>query len=713
MGDPQSADPDLHFRLNYRTGEGDVHHDAVPFMLTIPKTTAQHGPPFPVAYWYHGTGLEDLEMVAHAGLYARQGIALASFDAPGHGLALSKGQRIVLEALVKGACLGPGATAMEASRAIDLNGDGAGDSGGLVWSAHMLHTRDGVRQTVVDGMQLIRVLKSFDGKTRSGQDYNGDGNPNDDLAGDFNGDGIVDLGGPAAAYFSSGGSFGGLVAQMHGAIDPSIVASAPVSGAGGMVTVALRSKLTPAPVLEQVMGPLVVALPSSARPPLASGQQTQCTGDELSVRWVVDDLRNSHEVEIACLAPTELASGMTVVVTNERSQERRCARTAGDGTFRVALPSTADDAVDIQVYRIPDAVDAYGSSCNPVPGAPLGRRISTWEQSAPFYTPVAIEGLTCPIDAGCAQFREAYYPVGSPLVAPQTGYGLPRQTPDFRRLMNLAQAALDPGDPINFAKLYVLAPPQDPDGLPMPPRPLLDVHTVGDPIVPTGMGMAFSRAAGALPFLPPAAADEMPEYADWATPQELWDEWGGRSPDQVMIDRYEIEGLPRLERTPLPPGCGVNYQTPVTKTCSSPPPNDAATCAQVVADGDYLGQNTQNILPNHPNPPLRLARLAARASSTAQLSSTWAPRIQGVPFAADGKWQPTQALLGMLNAYLQPLGQHDWSIGDTCQLWNGTTYMDNLLVRFFSTRGQDLYFLSHATSHECLATGTCPFYEGP
>src|SRR5262249_12619545 len=156
------------------------------------------------------------------------------------------------------------------------------------------------------------------------------------------------------------------------------------------------------------------------------------------------------------------------------------------------------------------------------------------------------EGLACTASAGCQQFREDFYPVGSPLVAPQEGLGLERQTPDFRRLMNLAQAALDPGDPINFARLYAIAPPRDPAGQPMPPRPLVDVRTVGDYLVPTGNGRAFSRAAGALPFLQPAAAEAMPELAEWATPRELWEAWSERSPDRVLVDTYEMEGVARF-----------------------------------------------------------------------------------------------------------------------------------------------------------------------
>jgi hypothetical protein len=358
-------------------------------------------------------------------------------------------------------------------------------------------------------------------------------------------------------------------------------------------------------------------------------------------------------------------------------------------------------------------VDSY-ATCNVVEGTPLVREVNTWEQAATTFSAVATAGLTCTSSTGCQQYWQTFYPVGSTLVAPQEGLGYTRQSPDFRKLMNLAQAALDPADPINFAKLYMLAPPADMFGHPMPPRAILDVHTVGDFLVPTATGMAFSRAAGALPFLPPTAADTLPAFADWATPQALWDGWGGRSPDQAMIDNYEMEGVARMMRTPLPAGCGVNYVSPTTSSCDSPPASDASTCSQVLSDGDYLGQSMQRIFLQPPvSPPLRLARLTKRASSSAALGAVWAPRIQGVPLGADGTWTPNAPLVGMLNAYLDPLGDHDWSLGDPCQAWDGTTYMDDLLVHYFATGGEDLYYLSHAMSHECLATQTCPFMQPP
>jgi hypothetical protein len=240
------------------------------------------------------------------------------------------------------------------------------------------------------------------------------------------------------------------------------------------------------------------------------------------------------------------------------------------------------------------------------------------------------------------------------------------------------------------------------------------VHTVGDYLVPTATGMTFSRAAGLLPFLPPSAADTLPEYADYATPAALYQAWGGRSPDRVMIDDHETEGLSRLERTPLPAGCGVNYVSPTTASCDMPPPDDATTCAQTLFDGDYLGESMQGIGQAHLLPPMRLARLAdKRASGSAQLDAVWAPRIQGAPFSADGSWMAGPPVAGMINAYLEPLGDHDWGFGDVCQAWDGVSYMDELLAHYFATHGQDVYYLTHATTHECLATQSCAFLPSP
>jgi hypothetical protein len=400
---------------------------------------------------------------------------------------------------------------------------------------------------------------------------------------------------------------------------------------------------------------------------------------------------------------------MTVLVRDSTNGELRCSRTGAGGTFRVALPVSVSDVVSIQVLGEPDAVDSY-ATCNTVEGAPVGRAIVTWEQAATSYTPVATVGLTCTSTAGCAQFRQTFYPVGSQLVAPQEGLGLLRQTPDFRQILTLSQAALDPADPFNYARYYMLRSLPALDGTPSAPRPLLVATTAGDNEVTTASGLAFARAAGALPFLPPGAVTTMPEYADYATPQALWDAFGGQSPNQLLIANGQMEGVARLGRTPGM-ACGINYVS--SPTCNTPPTTSAAICADTLYDADWLGQQLDDYGQQHAMTPLRMARLAStHAVDAVSLATAWSPRLQGVPFANDdAAWTPGPPLVASVTAYLDPQGQHDWSVGDPCQAWDGTTYMDNLLAHFFATGGQDVYYLSHPMTHACLADTSCPWFQ--
>ena len=700
IGDPASTDPYDHFHANFITGDAELHTDTGHFWISVPKKSAGAQQPFPLAFWHHGTTLFDTEMFIHAGRYARNGLALASMDSPGHGLYLTPGDAFFLRALLGGACLEPFTNGVDSGRDIDLNGDGVPDSGGLIWSAHVMRTRDNVRQAVVDAMQLTRILASFDGKTLSDQDYNGDGVLND-LAGDFNGDGVVDVAGVGEPIYASGGSLGGIVSMIQGTLDPQVVAAAPVSGGASFQDIAMRGVVTPTPVLEQVLGPIIFAVPATSR------SDSACTSDQSTVRWYVNDLFNTRELEIACLDPSELDVGMTVLVRNANNGKIGCARTGAGGAFRVPIPVSVGDSIAIQVLGAPDAVDSY-KTCNSLPGAPVGRAITTWEQAATSYTPVATAGLNCPSSAGCQQYRETFYPVGSGLVAPQEGLGLMRQTPTFRQLVNLTQAALDPADPMNYARYYMLRSLPQLDGTPTPPRPVLVSTTAGDNEVTTATGLAFARVAGALPFLPPGAVTSMPDYADYATPQALWDALGGESPNQVLIDHWEMEGVGRLGRTPVV-SCGNDYAA--SATCTSPPSVSPGTCADTLFDADWLGETLDTYSQPHEIPPLRLARLASTHSvDPVSLAQAWSPRLQGVPFAADGAWTPNQPLVASVTAYLDPTGQHDWSVGDPCQSWDGTTYMDNLLGHFFGTGGQDLYYLSHPSSHACLANTSCPFF---
>ena len=116
----------------------------------------------------------------------------------------------------------------------------------------------------------------------------------------------------------------------------------------------------------------------------------------------------------------------------------------------------------------------------------------------------------------------------------------------------------------------------------------------------------------------------------------------------------------------------------------------------------------------HPDVPLRLARAASRlvGSDTTSLAAAWEPRLRGVPFGPDESgWTRTDRVVGLLNHYLVPEGQHTWDVGDSCKKWDFATYGNALTAAFFASEGRDIYYLSHPKTHGCLVDGTCDFLK--
>jgi hypothetical protein len=716
VGDPASPDPYTQFNLNFQTGQGSVTTDQVHFWILVPKETQQFHQPFPVTFWEHGVTGADDEAFIYAGNFANQGIATIGIDMPEHGRYIPPSDASIATELLGASCLAPWITGIGSGRDHDLNYDGIPDSGGLWWTAHIFHTRDLVRQGALDMMNAVRILRSFDGIEKAGQDYNGNGDPTDDLAGDFDANGVPDLGGPSVKYYAAGESLGGIMSEIIGGIDPYIMATAPVSGGGGLASdVAPRSYGEADAVMLQVLSPLVLAMPSSDRPPVSGVNQTNCGPTQRTVRFFVNNLTGSQELEIACVDDADLGPNMTVVVSNLTSLDVRCARTLdAEGRLRIAFPASIGDTVDIQIYTKPDVIDSY-ATCNVVGSPPVGRHITTWEQAAITYSPESDTSITCPGQPAkgpnkCQQFFNMFYPVGSTLVAPQEGLGYLRNTPDFRRLMNLVQAGFDPADPINFAPYYMMRPNVGPDGTNLPPRALLGINTVGDGFVNISTGMTFARAAGALPFLPPSALESYPDYADYVTPAALYDQFNGQTAADLLIGNYEVEGIARLARTPSLTGmCGVNYVT--SSQCNSPPAAAPMQCEDELYDADWFAEGQDQYGQQHASIPLRLARDATQhATDPNTLNAAWGARIQGTPFTPDtSAW--SQPLVAVASGYMAPLGQHSFDAGNPCEGFDAPAYFDNTMARFFTSGGTDLYYLSHPTTHRCMASGTCPFLQ--
>ncbi len=701
LGDPKNEGEDEHFAVDMRTGKGRVGRDKVHFWMVVPKETEKHKQPFPISLVGHGYGGNSENVLTVGAEIARYGIAAMSIDMPNHGLDLKPAEEALVRAALLGLCYAPFGDGVFGGRHEDVNGDGQRDSGWWWWTSHLFHVRDNVRQGILDSMQATRILASFDGKAMSDQDFDGDGRPN--LAGDFDGNGVVDVGGPITA---TGGSLGGIITQILGSLDHQVKASAPIVGGGGLTDIGLRSYGVAESVLQQTLTPLVVALPTSDRANTKELRRTTCADGERTVRFIVNDARNSEEVELACLRSDELGPGMTVVVTNVATKEVRCGGTGEDGRFRVPIPASTDDRIDIQVYPRAHAVKSYGT-CELLPDVPVGRRIKTFERAAPTLKRTA-DDKSCEAEEGCTQFLDRFFTVGSPLVSPQDGLGLRRQSPLFRRFFGLGQVVLDGTDPVAFAPYYMLKPLVDPDGNVLPPRGVLNVPSVGDNFVATSSEITFGRAAGIVPFLPPDFADRFPEYRDYVTPAKLYADLGGKTPDAVLIDGYVTEGIARMNRFPAGPACKTNAVT--APDCPAPVPFTEEICKGALYDADWNGEGALPFDQQHPAVPLRLARRAdVRAVDGPSLDRSWEPRLVGAPFAETG-FTAGPPLLAQMHIYSTPLGNHAVE-GGVCTVWNPQRYMLNVVGQFLATQGTDVYYVTHPKTHRCMADSSCDIFK--
>jgi hypothetical protein len=738
LGDVNDVSPDTTIDANYQTGELRHSTDEVSFFIVVPKTTAEHKPPFPVAFYGHGYTGNSTEGLTFANDVARHGIASVLMNAPGHGLVLSEGDATLAKALFGGGCLTPFAKAFRINRVRNLNGsvDSEGkpiieevESGGDYWTAFPFHTRDMVRQAVIEQIMMVRLLRTFDGRE---MDWKGNGKPV--KAGDFDEDGTVDLGGPSVKYFAWGESLGGIISAVQGGVDPYLTATAPVAGGGALTDIAVRSFQggVVEAVQMRVMSPLVISVPAETRfdfvngadgkpvldkegrptvAPKSAQTKTRCDAGQRSIRFFVVELNKEREIEIGCTTEAELAEGMDVVVLDETNNEQRCAKVTkvasdfGDtAQFRIGVPATAGDKLQIAVFKPAagkvQAVASYGKNCSALPDATLTKQITTFEGIGDGK---CLDDSSGTVDAsGCVTTYESKtYKFGAPLVSPADGYGLRRQSPDFRKMLTFSQIALESADPITFAPFYYSKVKPDPDGNPSKPTAVLSINTIGDMNVPVNSGIGLARVHGAIPFLKPdnvAARD----YPDYVAPQKLMDLWGGKTPNRVLLENHVIEGIARLGRHPAGAKCAPNISSfEGCKGATAFP--DRSVCDHSLFDPENLSEGTIPFDPDHLPTPLRLARIAKHASE-GDLQTTWGPRVS-LP------WSPSGPLGATLQPFIVPQGVHGFDPPDPCKAWDDGAYLLNVLVHFFASEGTDLYYLSHPVTdptkpesdHRCAA----------
>jgi len=514
------------FEINLETGEAAHGPSRVTFLCSIPKETEEHKPPFPVMIYGHGFSGAPFEIFGFAGRYAQFGFALCGLDGVGHGIALPADEDIPYHELVP-MFLGPMGlltffNALKDARITDLDNDGAitsFDNGGDFWSWDVFHLRDNIRQSVVDHVQFIRILRSLGD---IGWDFDTNNNDKgDDLMGDWNGDGIVDMGGPDnESYPTWGQSMGGFNAQLLAAVEPTVKASTPISGGGGLIHVGIRSTNPGVPegALMPFIGPFVVFSP------LGDEQDT------VEIAFMINDQHREywdrprgwpHYYPVA--RTTAISPGDTVIVRNMiNGREIKAFRHPDGHGFRVSIAADALTATEKRpVLGLQDGdTQPVPVSCRPgtwtVPadgeGNPTGPAEcddGDLERALLFGDHISIEvrfGWDGPVKATIDRFQVpvtfqgSIFPEGAPLVALGTGMGRARNTPEFRKLMSVAAVIIEKGDPVAYARHYRKEDRLDfsYDDVDSPQANTIIYHSVGDPNTTVSGSLSLARGIGIL-----------------------------------------------------------------------------------------------------------------------------------------------------------------------------------------------------------------------
>ena len=167
---------------------------------------------WPVAIFGHGfTDTKDGAPTAVAGTLARNGIATIAINVVGHG-----GGPLGTYTVSRGAS--PAVTLPLGGRGLDQDGNGTIDSTegvNAIGANSLIGNRDGLRQTTIDLMQLVKVIKG-------GIDANADATP--DLS--------------TSRIYYAGQSFGGIYGVQLLGLDPDIRAGVPNVPGGPIIEIA-------------------------------------------------------------------------------------------------------------------------------------------------------------------------------------------------------------------------------------------------------------------------------------------------------------------------------------------------------------------------------------------------------------------------------------------------------------------------------------------
>jgi hypothetical protein len=457
------------FDLDPVTGEATWEVVRVPFMLSIPKETPAFKPPFPVVFYSHGSFTSRFESLLLSGTVARSGLAVAAIDSVGHGpigadvenLMKEEGLseeigRVIFLTLAKILFL-DGSEGKEdwpfdqmldalfsigvmqeltlVGRARDENGDGVIKNGEAFYVANPVRLRDNFRQSTLDFLQFVRVLRALDPDAVPAA-MDGDATFTAEaaalepylLAGDFNADGVLDLGGPDAPFYMAGTSLGALMASAMASVEPEIEAATFLVPGGGLSDVFVSTTMHDAatPAFLYTFGPVLAGCRADGQFRVVFNDEAgNCKSDALARPEVV--------------VTTFPAAGATSVgVRNVRSGEAAEGWLDAEIGFSVAVASDKGDLLELTVG---------------------------YEDRAPITALVASR---------------------------YDGLGVVRNTPDFRRNLQHFQMIFDPVDPGVLGQFLIRRPL---DGR---PKNILQFLVLGDRTMPVSSQLTLARSMGIL-----------------------------------------------------------------------------------------------------------------------------------------------------------------------------------------------------------------------
>lgn len=504
-------DSDEWWKVDAMAGTMSVETRELTFTCVIPKEDGDFKQPFDVAFFGHGYGSSRFDFLGFAWAIAHAGVATCAVDSPGHGPTISDDDLEEYLPIIESFGLMPFLEHLEHSRYRDLDNDGVPDSGADQWTSDAFHTRDMVRQQVVDWMQMMRAMQHCgEGEMAAGEDTR--------VSCDWDQDGTPDIGGADAKFHLLGGSLGGINSAVAAAVMPEVESFVPVVGGGGLMDIGMRSPLSGVveALVGRLMSPLILGIPDGK--------------GGLDIQQMVISEVDERFLHVAHL--DTVPAGGRVVVENLSNGEIReglipdgsLAWDPADpndpyaaGRFRVGIPADALRGVEKRaIVGMPEEGPEPGDTFASPDNAALGDLLAITVYDASGQEVAAID--TWEQDT---EFEAVIYPAGSPLVAGSEGLGHLRGSPDLRRLLGVTAQITEPGDPISYAPHYIDEPFEALGGQPVN---VLLMPTPGDTIVSINTGVALARAAG---FIDRHAVD--PDY--------------GMTVDRWLIERYVVHGL--------------------------------------------------------------------------------------------------------------------------------------------------------------------------